>query len=328
MKIFVYSLRDDEKKYIELYKKESFIDILCSEEEPTIENSHYLDNCEGVSILGQTQIDDKLLDCWKENGIRYVSTRTIGYNHIDIKYANSIGIRVCNANYAPNGVADYTVMFMLLVLRHYKPALWRGQVYDYSLNGLKGREMRNLTIGIMGTGRIGQAVIRNLSGFGCRILACDSYQNESVKKYADYVNEDTLYQQSDIISLHMPLLESTYHIINNDTIKKMKDGVVLINCARGELMNLDDLIDNLESGKIGGLGLDTVESEEGLVHLDLRTSILNNRRIAYIRQFPNVVMTQHMAFYTEEAVESMIHCGIFGIIDMAEHDKAATEILI
>lgn len=97
----------------------------------------------------------------------------------------------------------------------------------------------------------------------------------------------------------------------------MKNGVILINCARGGLMNLDDLIDNLESGKIGGLGLDTVESEEGLVHLDLRTSILNNRRIAYIRQFPNVVMTQHMAFYTEEAVESMVHCGIFGLLGMS-----------
>ena len=186
--------------------------------------------------------------------------------------------------------------------------------------------MRSLTVGIIGTGRIGTAVIQNLSGFGCKMLAYDIRENEAVKKWAAYVDLKTLYQESDIITLHMPLLESTYHLINREAIHQMKDGVILVNCARGELMNLDDLIDELESGKIGGLGLDTVESEEGLIHLDLRTKILNNRRIAYIRQFPNVVMTQHMAFYTREAVESMVRCGIEGILGMAKNQRGQTEI--
>ena len=326
MKIYVYSVRDDEKAYLERYMCRDDVEITLSPKEPTLENASSLAGFDGVSILGQTKIDQPLLDEWKRQGIRYLSTRTIGYNHIDVAYARSIGMRVCNANYAPNGVADFTVMMMLLVLRHYKPSLWRGQVYDFSLEGLQGREMRSLTVGIIGTGRIGTAVIQNLSGFGCKMLAHDIRENEAVKKWAAYVDLKTLYQESDIITLHMPLLESTYHLIDREAIHQMKDGVILVNCARGELMNLDDLIDELESGKIGGLGLDTVESEEGLIHLDLRTKILNNRRIAYIRQFPNVVMTQHMAFYTREAVESMVRCGIEGILDMAKNQRGQTEI--
>ncbi len=326
MKIYVYSVRDDEKAYLERYMCRDDVEITLSPKEPTLENASSLAGFDGVSILGQTKIDQPLLDEWKRQGIRYLSTRTIGYNHIDVAYARSIGMRVCNANYAPNGVADFTVMMMLLVLRNYKPSLWRGQVYDFSLEGLQGREMRSLTVGIIGTGRIGTAVIQNLSGFGCKMLAHDIRENEAVKKWAAYVDLKTLYQESDIITLHMPLLESTYHLIDREAIHQMKDGVILVNCARGELMNLDDLIDELESGKIGGLGLDTVESEEGLIHLDLRTKILNNRRIAYIRQFPNVVMTQHMAFYTREAVESMVRCGIEGILDMAKNQRGQTEI--
>ncbi len=326
MKIFVYSLRDDEKQHFKDLENQLDVEIFYSTNEPTIENSHLLEGIEAVSILGKTQIDQSLLDVWKDKGVRYLATRTIGYNHIDVKYAHCIRIKVCHAKYAPNGVADYTIMFMLMVLRHYKPALWRGQVYDYSLTGLQGREMRSLTVGIMGTGSIGATVIKALSGFGCRILAYDLYENDAVKAYATYVDLATLYRESDMISLHMPLVESTHHIINQESIHQMKDGVILINCARGELMDLDTLIDELESGKIGGLGLDTVESEEGLIHMDLRTSILNNRRIAYIRQFPNVVMTQHMAFYTQEAVESMVKYSIYGLLKMSQGEKWEMEI--
>lgn len=160
MKIYVYSVRDDEKAYLERYMCRDDVEITLSPKEPTLENASSLAGFDGVSILGQTKIDQPLLDEWKRQGIRYLSTRTIGYNHIDVAYARSIGMRVCNANYAPNGVADFTVMMMLLVLRNYKPSLWRGQVYDFSLEGLQGREMRSLTVGIIGTGRIGTELFK------------------------------------------------------------------------------------------------------------------------------------------------------------------------
>lgn len=327
MKIAVYSLRDDEKEFLEVQKKALQVEIIQTQEEPSLENADMLNGCTGVSVLGQTFIGKALLDAWKERGILYISTRTIGYNHIDTVYAREIGLRVCNANYAPNGVSDFTVMMILMCLRNYKQALWRGQVNDYSLFGLRGREMRSLTVGVMGTGRIGQTVLRALSGFGCRLIAYDVYQNEETRKYAEYLPLDEFYRQADVISLHMPLMDSTRHIVNSESIQKMKDQVIIVNCARGELVDLDSVIQGIESGKIGGLGLDVVEGEEGITHVDHRIDIIANQKMAYLRQFRNVVMTPHMAFYTEEAVESMMICGMKGILEMSVQEKGSTEIL-
>lgn len=326
MKIAVYSMRSDERPYFEQIKTQFPVTLAETTKEPSTEDREFLSGCDGVSILGQTAISGDLLDMWKECGIQYLSTRTIGYNHIDVSYANKIGIRVCNASYAPNGVADFTVMLMLMCLRNYKQALWRGQVNDYSLFGLIGREMRSLTVGVIGTGRIGQAVLRNLTGFGCRLLAYNAHQRPEVREIAEYVTLDELYRQCDIITIHMPLVESTRHFINSESIRKMKKGVILINCARGPLADLDALIDGIESEKIGALGLDVVEGEEGITHVDHRIDIISNQKMAYLRQFRNVVMTQHMAFYTEEAVESMVRSGILGILEMSRSEKGSTEL--
>lgn len=258
--------------------------------------------------------------------MRYLSTRTVGYNHIDLVRARELGIRVCNASYAPNGVADFTVMMILMCLRHYKQAMWRGQVNDFSLQGLQGREMKDLTVGIIGSGKIGAQVIRNLSGFGCRMVVYDIRKNPAVEDLVEYVDMDTLLAQSDVISLHMPLLESNRHMINRETIAKMKDGVILINCSRGELMDIDALVEGVESQKIGALGMDTSEGEEGIVHEDHRVDILSNRNWFYLHQFRNVIMTQHMAFYTDAAVTSMVACGIRGIWEMASGKDCATEL--
>ena len=327
MKICVYNLRSDEVNCLERLVGQLGIEVVKTQEEPTVDNQHLVQGCQGVCVLGQTQIGQELLDCWSKLGVKYLSTRTIGFNHIDVAYANSLGIRVCNAAYAPNGVADFTVMLMLMCLRKSKSALMRQQVQDYSLVGLQGREMHNLTVGVMGTGRIGQAVMQNLTGFGCKILAYDVFENDWTKEHAQYVSLDELLAQSDIITMHMPLLPSTQHMICEESIAKMKDGVILINAARGELADVDALIQGLESGKIGALGLDTVEGESGIIHLDHRNDILPNQKIAYLRQFPNVVMTQHMAFYTEEAVYSMVRCGLEGIVDMDANQKGATELV-
>lgn len=326
MKIAVYSMRSDEHPYFEQIKTQFPVTLSETTKEPSTEDAEFLRGCVGVSILGQTAIRKELLDIWKKCGIQYLSTRTIGYNHIDVAYANKIGIRVCNASYAPNGVADFTVMLMLMCLRNYKQALWRGQVNDYSLFGLIGREMRSLTVGVIGTGRIGQAVLRNLTGFGCRLLAYNAHQRPEVREIAEYVTLDELYRQCDIITIHMPLVESTRHFINSDSIRKMKKGVILINCARGALADLDALIEGIESEKIGALGLDVVEGEEGITHVDHRIDIISNQKMAYLRQFRNVVMTQHMAFYTEEAVENMVRSGILGILEMSRSEKGSTEL--
>lgn len=326
MKIFAYEVREDERVSFEKIERELGVEIVISEEVPSPQTASLVQNCEGVTVLGQGNIDEEVLALWKKAGVRFLSTRTMGYNHIDLEAAKREGIQVCNANYPPTGVADFTVMLMLMCLRNYKPAMWRGQVNDFSLKGLQGREMKDMTVGIMGTGRIGCAVMKNLSGFGCRILAYDLYENEKAKEFAEYVDLDTFYRECDIISLHMPLLESTYHLVNKESISRMKDGVIIINCARGELADMDSMIKGIERGKIGALGLDVVEGEEGITHVDHRTDILANRHMAYLRQFKNVVMTQHMAFYTDTAVESMVRCGVEGIVTMKRTGTCATEL--
>ena len=317
MKILAFEVRDDEKKGLMETAQELGVELELSSEVPCMENVELVNGFEGVSVLGQGDINSELLSAWKKQGVDYVSTRTIGYNHIDVENARKIGIRVCNARYAPNGVADFTVMLMLMCLRNYKQALWRGQVNDFSLWGLQGKEMRSLTVGVMGTGRIGQAVIQNLRGFGCKILAYDPHPKADLMDVAEYVSLEELYRRADIITLHM---------INRESISMMKPGVIIINCARGPLADPDALIEGIESEKIGALGLDVIDGEEGITHVDHRVDIISNQKMAYLRQFRNVVMTQHMAFYTEEAVASMARCGIAGIQDMAENKKGQWEI--
>lgn len=318
MRICAFEVREDERVDFREMEQRLDVSIELHSEVPGMENTEFVRGCEGVTILGQGNICGSLLDKWKEKGVKYLSTRTVGMNHIDLKHAKKIGIQVCNASYPPSGVAEFTLMLMLMCLRNYKQALWRGQVNDFSLDGLMGKELGEMTVGVVGTGKIGAAVIRLLSSFGCRILAYNRTQRQEITDCAEYVDLDRLYAESDMITLHVPLTEETYHMINRESLGKMRNGVVIINCARGELAENDALIEGIESGKIGALGLDVVEDETGITHVDHRIDILSNQKMAYLRQFRNVVMTPHMAFYTDTAVRNMVRCGVQGILYMAE----------
>lgn len=325
-KIYAFEVRDDEQKYLDDLAKKHHVEIVCSPEVLTLEKIATLDQNSGVTILGMGHYGEKEMAELKERSIHYLSTRTIGYNHIDLEAAKRHDVHVCNASYAPNGVADYTVMMILLCLRNYKQALWRMQVNDFSLSGLAGREMKDLTIGVIGTGHIGTQVIKDLSGFGCSLICYDRHKNDEAASLGTYVSLDELYARSDVITIHLALNSETNHIINEESIAKMKDGVVLINCARGGLMDIHALIKGVEQEKIGALGLDTVEEEEGIVHRDLKTAIFADRDIAYLRQFKNVVYTYHMAFYTDAAVRSMAECGIEGLLEMANDVECKTQL--
>ena len=259
MKIYAFEVRDDEREYFKELSQIPGIELELHSEGLTRTNISKLESGCGVTVLGMYNYRRPELDMMKEHGVLCLSTRTIGYNHIDIDYARQIGLHVCNARYDPHGVADYTIMMMLLCLRNYKQALWRTQVNDFSLTGLMGRELKDLTVGIIGTGQIGSTVIKELSGFGCRILAYNRYKNPDVTVLAEYAPLETLYRESDVISLHLPLTPETHHMINAETLSLMKKGVVLINCARGALTDIKSLISGIESEQIGALGLDCIE---------------------------------------------------------------------
>lgn len=326
MKITVYEKRPYEEEIIKEFGQKHNIEIVSTDEILDEKTLYLSKGSDAVTTLGYSTLNADLLDKIKANGVKFLSTRTIGYNHYDVKYAKQIGLKVSNVSYAPNGVADFTIMLMLISIRKYKPAMWRQNVNDYTLNGLMGREMRHLTIGVLGTGRIGSTVIKNLSGFGCKILAYDKYENENIKNIAQYVDFDTLLKNSDIITIHMPLTAENYGIINKENIAKMKTGVIIVNTARGELMNIPDLTEGIESKKIGALALDVFQNEDEIYHHYLSTDIIKNRDMAYLRQFPNVVLTQHMAFFTDSVVEEMISNSLNSLLSFYNTGTCTNEL--
>ena len=259
-----------------------------------------------------TVFDQPMLKKLHDMDVKCIATRTIGYDHIDVDYAKSLGMGVIHISYSPNSVADYAIMMMLMGLRRMPHIMERASIQDYTLKGKIGRELPDCTVGVIGTGRIGRTVIRHLSGFGCKMLAYDLYENEEVKQYAEYTDLDTLLKNSDVITLHAPATDDNYHMIDAAAIEKMKQDVVIINCARGALMDTDALIDGIESGKVGFAGLDVVEHESGLYYFNRMGEPLHNPRLAILRSYSNVLVSPHTAFYTEEAVANMAENSIIG----------------
>ena len=306
MQVTVYNCRPfDEKELFLEYAKELGIDLVLCNDAPDLNNVSLCKGSRCVDVI-TSKIDAPLIKAFHEQGVEYITTRTIGYDHIDLEAAGKYGIKVGNAPYGPNGVADYTVMLILMSIRKMGAILGRTNLQDYTLQGLNGRELRDLTVGVIGTGRIGSTVIRNLSGFGCRILAYDLYEKDEVKQLATYVPLEKIWKESDVITLHTPLTEDNHHLINADIIAQMKDGVVIVNTARGALIDSDAFIDAIENGKIGAAGLDVVENEFGLYYYDHKSDILKNRELAMLRSFPNVTVSHHMAFYTKNYVETVV----------------------
>lgn len=312
MKVAVFNYREfDEKKWFDQYSEELGMELVICHDAPDLSNIELARGCECANII-TSQITRELMAKFHEVGVQYLATRTIGYDHIDLEAAREYGIHVANAPYGPNGVADYAVMLILMSLRNMKRILERTNIQDYTLKGCLGKELKDLTVGVIGTGRIGKTVVQDLIGFGCRILAYDLYPSEEVKKHAEYVDLDTLFAQSDVITLHTPLTEQNYHLISHENMAKMKDGVVIVNTARGSLIDIPALIGEIENGKIGAAALDVVENEFGLYYYDHKSDILKNRDLAILRGFPNVTVSHHMAFYTENAIHTMVADSLIG----------------
>lgn len=255
-----------------------------------------------ISIGHKSQISGPILLALGQAGVRYVSTRSVGYNHIDMTCAQIAGISVENVAYSPDSVADYTLMLMLMVLRNAKSTISRAQVHDYRLNDLRGKELRDMTIGVVGTGRIGVAVMARLQGFGCRVLAYDRCR----KIPARYVPLDVLLQESDVVTLHAPLTADTHHLLNRRRIEQMRHGAFIINTARGSLLDTEALLAALDSGRLGGAALDVVEREEGVFYFDHRQIPVENQQLLRLQQIPNVVITPHAAYYTEHALSDIV----------------------
>lgn len=316
MKIFAYAMREfDEKDFFEKYSKELGCEYGYTTEYPNPDNVELARGYDAISAT-PCNLDADMLDRFYAVGVRFVATRSIGVDHIDLKHAKEIGMGVCHVSYAPETVADYSIMLMLMCCRNICHILERSKVQDYTLKGKMGRDISDCTVGVIGAGQIGRTVIKHLSMFGCRILAYDLYPNEETAQIAEYVSLDELYAQADIITLHAPATADNYHLLNADAFAKMKDDVIIINTARGTLIDTNALIEAIENGKIGHAALDVLEQENGLYYANRMGEPIPNRDLAILRSFPNVILSPHTAFYTEKVVRDMAYKCMKGVLDM------------
>jgi len=255
-----------------------------------------------ISVSHKTHISNETLQALSEAGVTYISTRSAGFNHIDVEFARSLGITVGNVLYSPDSVADYTLMLILMSLRNAPATINRVQTRDFRPPVVRDKELRDLTVGVIGTGRIGAAVIARLQGFGCRVIAYDHHPKTSV----DYVPLNQLLQQSDVVTFHTPLTVETHHMLNRGRMARMKPGAFVINTGRGGLIDTEALIEGLENGVLGGAALDVVEGEEGIFYADYRQKPLPNDLLAHLLALPNVIVTPHTAYHTEHALRDIV----------------------
>ena len=260
---------------------------------------------EAICAFVSSDLGAETLDVLHACGVKLILLRCAGFNNVDLDTAKKHGMIVMRVpGYSPEAVAEHAMALALAVNRHLHKAYIKVRENNFSLNGLMGSNFHGKTAGIIGTGKIGAAMARICHGFGMKVIAYDVYQNPSLD-FVTYVTLDELLASSDLISLHCPLMDSTYHLINKDTIEKMKDGVILINTSRGGLIRTDDLVLGIRAHKFFGVGLDVYEEETRNVFEDRSDEILEHSTTARLLSFPNVIITSHQGFFTEEALEAI-----------------------
>lgn len=307
MKVAVYSTHQFEKQYLCEANQDTHEFVMLGES-LNLKTSSLANGCQAVSLFVNDDASAPVLDSLHKLGIRFIVLRSAGFNHVDLKHAQKLGIRVANVpGYSPYAVAEHTVAMMLALNRKLISAHNRIMELNFSLDGLVGFDMNGKTAGIIGTGKIGSVVAKILHGLGCRILAYDMQVNKDIVKayQVEYAHLETLCRQSDILTLHVPLLKETRHVINEKTVGLMRPGVMLINTSRGGLVNTKDVIDALKTRHIGSFGMDVYEEEANLFFQDHSEDILQDDVIARLLSFRNVLITGHQAFLTKEALENI-----------------------
>ncbi len=278
-------------------------------------------DCQAACVFVNDKVDRACLLALKESSIRHVALRCAGFNGVDVAAAKETGIAVTRVPaYSPHAVAEHAVAILLALNRKIPRAVNRVHDLNFSLNGLVGFDLHGKTAGILGTGRIGRVMAQILHGFGMRVLAFDPFADAdwAVANRVTLTSQDELIQESDVISLHLPLTQETYHIINRETLGKMKPGVYLVNVSRGALIDTRSLIDALKSGHLGGVALDVYEEEEGVFFEDLSGQILHDDELARLLTFPNVLVTAHQAFLTQEALAEIARVTVANLIAGSE----------
>jgi D-specific alpha-keto acid dehydrogenase len=257
-----------------------------------------------VSVGHKAELSASMLRALRRAGAAHVSTRSIGVDHIDLDAAAALGIEVDNAAYAPDGVADFTLMLILMAIRHAPDIVARAARHDFRVGPVPGRDLCDLTVGVVGVGNIGRAVVERLRGFGCRVLAHSL--RPTVVPGARFVTFDELLRASDVVTLHVPLTPHTHHLIGREQLGAMRAGAVLVNTGRGALVDTDALLDALEAGQVGGAALDVLEGEGGIFYRDCRADPIDHPALLRLQRLPNAIVTPHTAYYTHRVLRDVV----------------------
>jgi D-specific alpha-keto acid dehydrogenase len=275
-----------------------------------------------ISVGHKSELSRAVLRALRDVGVEHLSTRSIGLDHIDLLAAREMGIRVDNVVYAPDGVADFAVMLILMAVRNAKEVVRAVDRHDYQLGRARGSDLRDLTVGVVGVGNIGAAVIDRLHGFGCRLLACTN--GRDVATAAERVTFSRLLRESDVVTLHVPLTPETHHLVGREQLAVMRDGAFLVNTGRGALVDTRALVDALEHGTLGGAALDVLEGEDGIFYVDHATTPVDHPLLLQLQQLPHAIVTPHTAYYTHRQLHDTVEQTLVAALHF-ERNRASEE---
>lgn len=325
MKISLFSAKPYDKEYFEKVNK-SFgfeIEYFDTHLGPHIINA--IENTDAVCVFVNDKVDAKVIESLAARHVKIIALRCAGFNNVDLDAAKKFGMKLCRVfSYSPEAVAEHAVAMIQTLNRKTHKAYNRVREQNFSLNGLLGFDLHGKTVGVIGTGNIGRAFCKIMVGFGCQVKAFDVVANKELQSLGvEFLPLIDVFRQADIISLHCPLNESTRHLVNSDTLQLMKKGVMLINTSRGGLIDTKAVIGALKSRQLGYLGIDVYEQEEKLFFRDLSASIIEDDTIQRLMSFPNVLVTAHQAFFTEEALQQIATTTLSSIQSLLQDEELA-----
>lgn len=328
MKILAYNVRADEEKYVKAWAAKNQVTVDVNQKDLTPETVEDAQDYDGVCALQTSPYDPEVYTKLISYGIPQLAIRSVGFDGIDVPKAKATGLKVTNVpGYSPSAIAEFSVQQALQMIRE-TPAFTKNvQAQDFRWNGLISKELKHMTVGVIGTGRIGKSAIDIYRGFGSKIVAYDLYPNEDLKPYVAYVDDlSELYAAADLITLHAPATAENHHLINKESIAQMKDGVYIVNTARGGLIETADLIAGLDSGKIAGAALDTYENETDYFGKDWSDKQIPDVILQELLHRDDVIVTPHIAFYTEMAVNNMVDISLDSVKEVLENGSSRNEI--
>ena len=318
MKILFYGTKSyDEQFFNKIINEYPKLDIHFTDANVHKETAALAEGYDAICAFVNADLGTEVIEELAKHGIKLILMRCAGFNNVDLEKAAQCGISVMRVpGYSPEAVAEHAMALALTANRHTHKAYIKCRENDFSLGGLMGINLYGKTAGIIGTGRIGQAMANICRGFGMRVIGYDKYENPETG--ISYLPLEQVLRESDLISLHCPLTEETHHMISKKSIQTMKNGVILVNTSRGGLIKTDDLIEGIRAGKFFAVGLDVYEEESPYVFEDLSEQILQTSTMARLLSFPNVTVTSHQGFLTVEAMEAIAHTTLKNAVDFLE----------